>query len=75
LYDFYTEPNFGRQELYTKTLEKMLFECNKNGAKEVFTWVSENNIPARSVIEKVGFKVYRKFQITKVLWSVLKKEY
>lgn len=75
LYDFFTEPNFLKQELYRKTLEKMLIECRKKNAKEAFIWVSENNIPSKSVIEKVGFKVYRKFHRTKSLWSVQKKEY
>jgi Acetyltransferase (GNAT) domain len=74
LYDFYTEPNFSKLDLYKKTLEKMLIECRKNSVKEVYILVSENNIPSRSVIEKVGFKVYRKFQRTKTLWLVHKKD-
>jgi GNAT superfamily N-acetyltransferase len=75
LYDFFTDPNFRKQGLYTKNLEKMLIECRKFGVKEVFIGASESNIPYRSVIEKAGFKVYRKFRRIKILWIVRKKEY
>jgi len=75
LNDFFTEPNFSKQELYTKTLEKMLIDCRNNDAKEVFIGVSENGIHSRSTIEKIGFTVYRKFQRTKTLWLIRKKEY
>ena len=53
----------------------MLIECRKFGVKEVFIGASESNIPSRSVIEKAGFKVYRKFRRIKILWIVRKKEY
>jgi hypothetical protein len=75
LFDFFTEPNLNKQELYSKTLEKMLSDCKNNGAKEVFIAVNENEISSRSIIEKVGFKVYRKFQRTKTLWIDHKKEF
>jgi hypothetical protein len=52
----------------------MLIDCRKNEAKEVFIGISENNIPDRTIIEKIGFNVYRKFKRTKMLWLVRKKE-
>jgi len=75
LYDFFTDPSFNKQELYTKTLERMLLECRNNGIKEVFLWVSENDSSERSNIEKVGFKTYRNIKRTNTLWLVHKKEY
>jgi hypothetical protein len=75
LYDFFTEPNFSRQDLYEKTLETMLNDCRRKGANEVFICVSKKNNPSRSILEKIGFKVFRKFQQTKILWFVHKKEY
>lgn len=75
LYDFFTDPSYSKEELFTKTLEKMLIESKRNGAKEVFIWVSENGSPEKGLIERIGFKVYRKFQRTNKLWLVHKEEY
>jgi GNAT superfamily N-acetyltransferase len=75
LYDFFTEPNFRKQDLYTKTLETMLNDCTKNGTKEVFIGVYENDFSSRKIFENIGFKIYRKLQRTKTFWMVNKKEY
>ncbi|MBI9063365.1 MAG: GNAT family N-acetyltransferase [Marinilabiliaceae bacterium] len=75
LHDFFIDPNFREQGLYTKTIEKMLIECRKFGYEEIFIMASEKKIPSRSVIEKIGFKVYRKFRRIKVLGFVRMKEY
>jgi hypothetical protein len=75
LNDFFTAPHPGKQDIYEMTLETMLLNCRKNGAKEVFIGVNQNDLLSGSIIEKVGFKVYRKFQRTKSFWIVNKKVY
>jgi hypothetical protein len=75
LSDFFTEPNLNNQDLYSKTLEKMLVDCKKNGATEVFIAVDQNDLSSRSIIEKTGFKVFRTLQETYSFGMVYKKEY
>jgi predicted acetyltransferase len=53
----------------------MLIDCKENGSKEVFIGINENEISSKSIIEKTGFKVYRKFQRTKSFGIVNKKIY
>ena len=75
LYDFFTEPNYNMQELFAGTLEKMLTECRKNEAHEVFIGVHDNDILSKTIIEKMGFKVFRKFQRNRTLLLVTKNDY
>lgn len=73
LYDFYTEPNFSIKEIFSETLEKMLIDCRKKGAKEVCVWLSDKKLSSLCGIESTGFKIYRKFQRRKTLGLVQKK--
>jgi hypothetical protein len=75
LNDFFTVPYLSMQDLFAMTLGTMLIDCRKNGAKEAFIGVNQNDLSSRSIIEKVGFKVYRKFQRTRYFWIVRKKVY
>jgi hypothetical protein len=74
LYDFFTDPNFPKQRLFTKTLEKMLIECRKFDTEEIFIATSDNNILPRDIIG-TGFEFYRKYQRIKVLGYVRMKKY
>jgi hypothetical protein len=74
LYDFFTEPIFNSQGLFIHTVEKMLYDCLNNDRKKVYLWASENNTQSKDVIEKIGFRAYRKFKCVKTLWMVNRKE-
>jgi CelD/BcsL family acetyltransferase involved in cellulose biosynthesis/GNAT superfamily N-acetyltransferase len=67
LCDFYTEPRFQRQGLYTHTLGQMLNDCRAAGITDVFIGVNARNAASRRVVEKVGFVPYRRFTRTWIL--------
>jgi RimJ/RimL family protein N-acetyltransferase len=67
LYDFYTDPSFQRQGLYTQTLRQMLRDCRQAGATNVFIAAAAGNSTSRRVIERAGFVPYRVFTRTQLL--------
>jgi RimJ/RimL family protein N-acetyltransferase/CelD/BcsL family acetyltransferase involved in cellulose biosynthesis len=68
LYDFFTHPDARKKGLYQKAIRQILNEVAKNtDAKQVFISVLADNLPSKSVIEKLGFKYQGSlFQETKL---------
>ncbi|MBC2575244.1 GNAT family N-acetyltransferase [Peptostreptococcus canis] len=52
----YFLPNYIRKGYGKKLLEAVMSELNKQGFKEIFLWVLEENYNARKFYEKFGFK-------------------
>lgn len=73
LYDFYTNPQFRKQGLYTKNLQKMICDSFNLGAQKVYIGVLSQNTPSKKVIEKSGFIFFRRYKKTRLLWKIKKE--
>ncbi len=74
LHGFYTHPDFRSSDFYNNILKSLLFECKKDSTKEVFIWTSAKDIPFGGEIENNGFKINRRYQRKRILWSETTEE-
>ena len=74
MYDFYTDPQFRREDLSSKALNKMIYDSVIDGIQEIFIDATDRNFVSETLIEKTGLKMYRIFVKSRFLWIVKKKE-
>lgn len=56
LVSFFTVPKYRNRGFYKILMKEMMIYLKKKGYKLCIIWTSENNIPSKKAIERMGFK-------------------
>lgn len=68
LYDFYTDPRFRGEGLYTNNLRAMLAHAKREGAATAYIGALETNGASNHVIAKVGFTRFATYRKKRILF-------
>jgi len=75
LNDFFTAPSFSGYDLEAKTISRMLIDSKQKNMQEVFINIPEKDLATRRMVESLGFKNVKEFQMIRFLWLTHRRSF